>query len=575
MLLTRKVIRGSFARHLQRTITAVPTLSPDFASKKCDPEGTSIGFATKNTVHWNTVASSLYQMAIERGEASVAADGPLVVKTFPTGRCPDDKFVVCDDSTKDNIWWAKNRRMTPVQFEALRSDIMEHMANKPDKSVFAQDLYGGADVNNRIGVRVVTELAWQALFIQNLLRVPTTTERSEFAVEYTIVVAPTFSADPVKHGTRSKTVIALDFARKTVLIAGTSYAGEIKKSVFTLLNYLLPPKGIMPMHASVNVGKDGNSAIFFGLSGTGKTTLSTDPDRPLLGDDEHGWTDQSVFNFEGGCYAKMIHLSPIAEPEIYSTTKRFGTVLENVVMDQISHELDLDDASLAENSRGAYPIRFIPGAILSGVAGKPTNVIMLTCDAFGVLPPMSKLSPSQAEYHFLSGYTAKVAGTESGLGKEPQATFSTCFGAPFMPRHPSVYGDLLRNKLMNSQVNCWLVNTGWSGGPYGVGHRMSIKATRKLLSAALDGSLDNAEMRVDEHFGFQVPCAVEGVDASILDPKKSWKDSTAYDAQANKLVKMFVDNFKTYEPYVEADVLKAAPSTSTQTKGTNNNSSTQ
>lgn len=298
---------------------------------------------------------------------------------------------------------------------------------------------------------------------------------------------------------------------------------------------------------------------FFGLSGTGKTTLSTDPDRPLLGDDEHGWTDNSVFNFEGGCYAKMIHLSPTAEPEIYSTTKRFGTVLENVVMDKDTHQLDLDDASLAENSRGAYPIRFIPGAILNGVAGKPTNVIMLTCDAFGVLPPLSKLSPSQAEYHFLSGYTAKVAGTESGLGKEPQATFSTCFGAPFMPRHPSVYGDLLRRKLMESHVNCWLVNTGWSGGPYGIGRRMSIQTTRKLLSAALDGSLDNAEMRADEHFGFQVPCAVEGVETAVLDPKKSWKDPSAYDAQANKLVKMFVDNFKIYEPFVEADVLKAAP----------------
>lgn len=528
----------------------------DFVS--IDTTGHSAGLSAQ-TIHWNSVASELYQLAARRDEGLIAVDGPFVVKTQPTGRSADDKYIVRDGTTEDNVWWTKNKPMTPDQFETLRSDMLNHINNRENSEVFVQDLFGGADPAYRIGVRVVTEYAWQALFIQNLLRVPTAAERQAFAVDFTIIDLPTFSAVPARHGTRSSTVIAFDFARKLVLITGTSYAGEIKKSVFTILNYILPTQGVMPMHCSINVGEAGDSAVFFGLSGTGKTTLSADPKRPLLGDDEHGWSNSTVFNFEGGCYAKMIRLSAEAEPEIYATTKRFGTVLENVVIDPVTRQIDLDDASLAENSRGAYPLSFIPNALSSGIAGPPTNIIMLTADAFGVLPPISKLTPSQAMYHFLSGYTAKVAGTEKGLGNEPQATFSTCFGAPFMPRHPSVYGNILRDKILAGNVNCWLVNTGWTGGAFGVGKRMPIKVTRALLSAALDGSLSNVEMRQDVNFGFLVPSAVPGVPEEILDPRRTWSDGNAYDTQAQKLVNMFLDNFKTFEAYVSEDVLAAAP----------------
>ena len=504
----------------------------------------------------NLSAAALYELAVARGEGEVAKEGPLVVKTGEhTGRSAQDKFIVRQVETEQTVWWDASKDITPEQFEQLHSDMLEYASGT---ELIRQDLRGGADAEYAIKVRVFTEYAWHSLFIQHLLVRPPMDERGD-ATDFTIVDLPGFKADPDTHGCRSGTVIAVDFVRRIVLIGGTSYAGEMKKSVFTILNYLLPEQNVMPMHCSVNVGKENDSAIFFGLSGTGKTTLSADPERVLIGDDEHGWGPNGLFNFEGGCYAKMIRLSAKAEPEIFATTKRFGTVLENVVMDPQTRELDLDDATLAENSRGAYPIHYIPNASLEGHTTHPKNIIMLTCDAFGVMPPIAKLSPAQAMYMFLSGYTAKVAGTEKGLGNEPQATFSTCFGAPFMPRHPSEYGKLLGELINKHDVNCWLVSTGWTGGPHGEGERMPIKATRALLAAALDGSLKNANMRQDEIFGFEVPTSIDGVDEKILTPRNTWKDPSAYDAQAQKLAMMFVENFKIYETYVDQAVRDAAP----------------
>ncbi len=515
------------------------------------------GFRSLKAVRWNLTPAELYEIAIRRGEGRLAKDGPLVVLTGEhTGRSASDKFVVRDAASEPNIWWDNNKPMSPAHFDALYADMI---AFAEGKELFAKDLFGGADLAHRLPVRIVTEYAWHSLFVHQLLIRPTAEQLKDFAPDFTIVDMPSFEANPAKHGCASKTVIAVNFTRKMVLIGGTSYAGEMKKSVFTILNYLLPPKRVMPMHCSANVGKDGKSAIFFGLSGTGKTTLSADASRTLIGDDEHGWSEHGVFNFEGGCYAKVIKLSREAEPEIFSTTERFGTVLENVVMDDATRVLDLDSAHYAENTRAAYPIDFIPNASETGRAGHPKNVIMLTADAFGVLPPIAKLTPSQAMYHFLSGFTAKVAGTEKGLGKEPQPTFSTCFGAPFMPRHPSEYGNLLRDLIGLHQADCWLVNTGWTGGAFGTGSRMPIKATRALLNAALDGSLANAEMRVDPHFRFRVPVAVQGVDSKILNPRDTWADKSAYDAQATKLVSMFRKNFEKFEAHVGQDVLEAAP----------------
>jgi phosphoenolpyruvate carboxykinase (ATP) len=425
--------------------------------------------------------------------------------------------------------------------------------------LFAQDLIAGADPAHRLPVRVITELAWQSLFIRNLLIRPDADTLAELKPAFTIIDLPGFEADPVRHGCASATVIAVNFARRMVLIGGTSYAGEIKKSVFTILNYLLPADRVMPMHCSANIGAAGDVAIFFGLSGTGKTTLSADASRTLIGDDEHGWGHNGVFNFEGGCYAKVIRLSRDDEPEIFAVTERFGTVLENVVCDPTTGDLDFADQRHTENTRAAYPIHFIPHASDTGCGGQPSNVIMLTADAFGVLPPIAKLTPAQAMYHFLSGFTAKVAGTEKGLGKDPEPTFSTCFGAPFMPRHPSIYGALLQDLIAQHKVDCWLVNTGWTGGPYGTGHRMPIKVTRRLLAAALDGSLKHAWMRTDPTFGFEVPVEVHDVDKTILDPRFTWRDKGAYDRQAAKLVGMFHANFKTFEAHVGPEVLAAAP----------------
>jgi phosphoenolpyruvate carboxykinase (ATP) len=409
-------------------------------------------------------------------------------------------------------------------------------------------------------VRVINELAWHNLFIRTLLVRPDASELAGFEPEFTIIDLPSFRADPARHGCRTETVIAVNLSERMILIGGTKYAGEMKKSVFGVLNYLLPAKGVMPMHCSANMGLAGDTAVFFGLSGTGKTTLSADASRTLIGDDEHGWSDTAVFNFEGGCYAKMIRLSADAEPEIYATTRRFGTVLENVVIDPETRELDLDDNSKAENTRGAYPIDFIPNSSADNMGPPPRNIIFLTADAFGVLPPIAKLTADQAMYHFLSGYTAKVAGTEIGV-TEPEATFSTCFGAPFMPRHPSVYGNLLKKRIARGNVSCWLVNTGWTGGKYGVGSRMPIKATRALLNAALDGSLNNAEFRTDANFGFDVPVSVPGVDDAILDPRETWNDKVAYDATAEKLVNLFVANFAKFAPHVDQSVRDAAPVT--------------
>ncbi|MFL6787027.1 MAG: phosphoenolpyruvate carboxykinase, partial [Sphingomicrobium sp.] len=410
----------------------------------------------------------------------------------------------------------------------------------------------------RVNVRVITQMAWHNLFVRTLLVRPKVDELTNFRPEYTIINLPSFKADPARHGSRSDTVIAVNLTEKMILIGNTEYSGEMKKGVFGLLNFLLPAEGVMPMHCSANIGADGKSAIFFGLSGTGKTTLSADPNRTLIGDDEHGWSDTAVFNFEGGCYAKMIRLSAEAEPEIYATTKRFGTVLENVVMDPVTRELDLDDATLAENSRGAYPIDFIPNSSDENMGPVPKNIVMLTADAFGVLPPIARLTPDQAMYHFLSGYTAKVAGTEIGV-TEPEATFSTCFGAPFMPRHPSVYGNLLKKRIAECGVDCWLVNTGWTGGKYGTGKRMPIKETRALLNAALDGSLKNVEFRKDPNFGFDVPVAVPGVDNSILDPRSTWTDKNEYDRTAAKLVDLFIENFAEFAEHVDEGVRQSGP----------------
>ncbi|MGB7406261.1 MAG: phosphoenolpyruvate carboxykinase [Pacificimonas sp.] len=516
------------------------------------------GISTPAALHWNMTTGPLVETAIQRGEGELSCHGALVVETGKhTGRSAKDKFTVEDDETTGNVWFNDgNKPMSPDHFAALKADFMAALGEK--ETLFVQDLYGGSQPEHRVRVRVINEFAWHNLFIRTLLCRPERKELADFQPEFTIIDLPSFRADPDRHGTRSETVVAVNFTEKLILIGGTRYAGEMKKSVFGLLNYRLPMAGVMPMHCSANVGPDGKTAIFFGLSGTGKTTLSADASRTLIGDDEHGWSDTAVFNFEGGCYAKMINLDPEAEPEIYATTKRFGTVLENVVMDPETRELDFNDNSKAENTRGAYPIDFIPNSSTENLGPVPANVIMLTADAFGVLPPISKLTPDQAMYHFLSGYTAKVAGTEIGV-TEPTATFSTCFGAPFMPRHPSVYGNLLKERIASGGVDCWLVNTGWTGGPHGVGHRMPIKATRALLNAALDGSLKDAEFRTDPNFGFQVPVAVPGVDSAILDPRSTWDDKAAYDEKAKHLVGLFIDNFSQFESHVDAGVREAAP----------------
>jgi phosphoenolpyruvate carboxykinase (ATP) len=515
------------------------------------------GISGLGSVAYNLIEPQLMELAVARGEGRLGLGGAFLCTTGQfTGRSPKDKFVVRTASVEDTIWWDNNAPMTPEAFDVLEADMLAHMRGR---DYVVQDLYAGADPAHRLDVRVVTELAWHGLFIRHMLRRPAREELDGFTPEWTILNCPTFKADPARHSCRSETVIAMHFDKKRILIANTAYAGENKKSVFTLLNYLLPAKGVMPMHCSANhaPGIPDEAAVFFGLSGTGKTTLSADPARTLLGDDEHGWSDKGAFNFEGGCYAKTINLSREAEPEIYETTHRFATIIENMVYDPDTLELDFADKSLTENMRCAYPLDAISNASATGLAGHPKNIIMLTCDAFGVMPPIARLSPAQAMYHFLSGFTAKAAGTERGI-TEPTPTFSTCFGAPFMPRRPEVYGRLLQEKIAQHGATCWLVNTGWTGGAYDAGGRMPIKATRALLTAALDGSLTSGTFRRDPNFGFDVPMEVPGVDKGLLDPRSTWADPAAYDRQAARLVQMFADNFAQYVPHIDASVKAVA-----------------
>ncbi len=520
-----------------------------------------IGLDRLENVHWNLSTAALYECAIRRYEAHVAHMGPLLVSTGQhTGRAAKDKYVVDESATRSDIWWGKvNVKYAEERFDALHRRMCVYLRGK---EVFVQDCYAGADERYRLAVRVVTEHAWHNLFARNMfIRQDCNAGAIKgFRPEFTVLHCPDFHADPDEDQTRSGTFVALNLSRKLILIGGTAYAGEIKKSIFTVLNYLLPGKGILSMHCSANVNKSDPSdvAIFFGLSGTGKTTLSADPDRLLIGDDEHGWSDAGVFNFEGGCYAKVIRLSSEAEPEIYACTRRFGTILENVAVDPATHAVDLDDDIATENTRASYPLTHIPNIVPSGMASHPRNVIMLTADAFGVLPPIAKLTPEQAMYHFISGYTAKVAGTEAGV-TEPTATFSACFGAPFMVRHPSAYAELLAGNLTRHKASCWLVNTGWTGGPYGVGSRMSIKVTRALLSAVLDGSLADVKMVTDPTFGFLVPQSAPGVPDNVLNPRQTWKDPKAFDAQAKKLAEMFQKNFEQFAKDTPAEVVSAGP----------------
>ncbi len=519
------------------------------------------GFSHAANIYQNLSPAALYEEAIRRQEGSIAAQGPLVVKTGQhTGRSPNDKYIVREPSSMEYVAWGKvNQPLDPEQFEKLYGRVMAHFEGK---DLFVQDCLAGADPKYRIPVRVITTYAWHSLFSQNLFIRPTEPIDPEIQARtgFTVIAAPECQAIPAEDGTRSEVFIVIHFGKRMVLIGGTQYGGEIKKSIFTVLNYLLPRQNVLSMHCATNVGAAGDTALFFGLSGTGKTTLSADPNRVLIGDDEHGWSDTGVFNVEGGCYAKVINLSAEAEPEIYATTQRFGTVLENVVMDHTLRQLDLADASLTENTRAAYPIDYIPNACIDGLAAHPDNIFLLTADAFGVLPPIAQLTPEQAVYYFLSGYTAKVAGTEKGV-VEPQTTFSTCFGAPFMVCAPTLYGDLFGAKITKHGAKVWLVNTGWSGGPYGVGARIKIAYTRAMIQAALNGNLTAAPRRTDPIFGISVPTQCANVPASILDPRSTWPDGAAYDAQAQKLARAFDANFKVFADRVSREVRAAGPVT--------------
>ncbi len=515
------------------------------------------GIKNINNVFYNRATPSLYEQAARRREAMIAHMGPLIVRTGQhTGRSPNDKFIVKEPGSEKNIWWGKvNKSISEEYFNRIHNHMLSYMQNK---DLYIQDCFTGTDPDFRMPIRVITETAWHSLFARNLFVYASPEELKNHEPEFTVIDMPYFQADPEHDGTNSGLFIIINFAKKLILIGGTSYAGEIKKSVFTIMNYMMPLRGIMSMHCSANVGEAGDVAVLFGLSGTGKTTLSADPKRKLIGDDEHGWSDKGVFNYEGGCYAKVINLSKEAEPDIYETTRKFGTVLENVAMDGLTRRLDLGDDSLTENTRAAYPIDYIKNIVPSGMAGHPKNIVMLTADAFGILPPIAKLTTEQAMYHFLSGYTAKVAGTEKGI-TEPKATFSSCFGAPFMVLHPSVYAKLLGEKIKKHNVKCWLVNTGWTGGPYGIGHRMKIQYTRTMLNAALNGELDNTETYEDPYFCFQVPVSINGIPADILNPRNTWEDKSKYDESAKKLVAMFHENFTSFISETTEDIVKAGP----------------
>ncbi len=518
------------------------------------------GIKNFKEVHWNLSTPVLYENIIRRSEGVLSHLGPICVQTGEhTGRAPNDKFIVQESSSQENIWWGKiNRPFTVDQFDALHSRILAYLQGR---EIFVQDCCAGADPNHQLHIRVITETAWHSLFARNMfIQITETSKLESHNPGFTVIHVPGFKAIPAIDGTNSEVFVIVDYGKQLVLIGGTSYAGEIKKSIFSVLNYILPHKDkVLSMHCSANIGKKGDSAVFFGLSGTGKTTLSADKNRVLIGDDEHGWSDDGVFNFEGGCYAKVIRLSQEAEPDIFDCTRKFGTILENVRLDMTTRRLDLDDSSLTENTRASYPISHIPNATPSGEGEHPKNVIMLTCDAYGIMPPVAKLTPEQAMYHFISGYTAKIAGTEKGLSREPSAIFSTCFGAPFMTLHPSVYANMLGEKIAKHNVSCWLVNTGWTGGPYGVGTRMEIAHTRAMIKAILDGQLDKVSTFEDPVFGLQIPEKVEGVPSEVLNPRNTWKRPEDYDKKAKELANQFIENFKEYEKTVSKEILAASP----------------
>ena len=529
--------------------------------RKADFNLSNVGVSNLRLAYWNLTTEALYEEAVFRGEGTTTSGGPFVVNTGKhTARSVNDKFVVRHVDSETNVWWGVyNRPFDIEKFDALHARLLGYLQGK---DVFVQDLYAGADEDYRLPVRIVTELAWHNMFMRNMLITPESLEEyKRFMPEFTIIAAPGFKAAPAVDNTNSETFIVLNFEKKLAIVGNTGYAGELKKSVFSLLNYLLPLDGVLSMHCSANVSPEDNDdvALFFGLSGTGKTTLSADPTRRLIGDDEHGWSDNGIFNIEGGCYAKCIGLSEAAEPQIYATTKMFGTVLENVVFDPITRLIDLDDDSLTENTRACYPLEFITNAVPEKKAGHPKNIILLTCDANGVMPPIARLTPNQALYQFISGYTSKVGGTEVGLRDEPEITFSACFGAPFMVHHPAKYAELLKNKIGRYDVRCWLVNTGWVGGPYGVGKRISIRHTRNLLNAALNGKLDNVKYQTDPVFGFEVPLECPDVPSEVLDPSSSWGDKKEYNRRYKDLAMRFKQNFAKFEDQTPEEVVEAGP----------------
>jgi phosphoenolpyruvate carboxykinase (ATP) len=517
------------------------------------------GITNLRKAYWNLPIEALYEEAIFRNEGKITLSGAFAVNTGKhTARAAGDKFIVQEATTEDHIWWGQyNRPYNPEKFDELVNRVLGYLQGR---DVFVQDCYAGSDPDYSLPIRIINEMAWHSMFARNMFILPKTNEEYRRHVpEFTVITVPSFKAFPQVDHTPSDTVIALNFEQKLCIIGNTGYAGEIKKSIFTIMNYLLPLDGVMTMHCSANTGKDGDSALFFGLSGTGKTTLSADPNRGLIGDDEHGWSDEGIFNFEGGCYAKVIFLSPTAEPQIYACTRKFGTILENVVFDPVTRLIDLDDDVNTENTRASYPLDYIENAIEDKRGGHPKNIIFLTCDASGVMPPIARLSPDQALYHFISGYTAKVGGTEIGLGEEPEITFSTCFGGPFMVHPPAYYSDLLKRKIIRYGVTCWLINTGWVGGPYGVGKRISIGYTRAMLNAALDGKLDNLEFSEDPIFGFEVPTSCPHVPDEVLDPSSSWPSKEIYIQKYKDLASRFIDNFKKYEADCPKEIREAGP----------------
>src|SRR5437868_4878763 len=520
------------------------------------------GLKPTGTLHWNQVQTVLIDAAIRRGEGQLADMGPFCSVTAPhTGRSPNDKFLVKDPSSEADVDWGKvNQPFTEQQFDTLLADLRAYLDSQGE--LFVQDLYCGADPKYRLSVRYVSPNAWQMAFVRNMFIRPDATELPTFDPNFTVLHAPEFEGDPAKHGTRTSTFIVLNLAKRMILIGGTRYAGELKKSMFTVMNYYMPKQGVLSMHCSANVGKGGDTALFFGLSGTGKTTLSADPERDLIGDDEHGWSAEGIFNFEGGCYAKVINLSPEGEPDIYRTTQMFGTILENVVLDPITRKVKFEDQSITENTRASYPLHYIPNFVPNGRGGHPRNIVFLTADAYGVLPPIAKLTRDQALYYFLSGYTAKVAGTERGV-KEPQATFSSCFGAVFLVWHAWKYAEMLGQLIERHGADVWLVNTGWTGGPFGVGSRMKLSHTRKMVQALLHGDLARAKAAVDPVFGLAVPTEIAGVPAAVLRPRETWKNTAAYDAQAQKLASMFRENFTKFESFISESVREAGPRTQT------------